>query len=277
MNTLDHSTDKALPLPNFLIIGGVRCATGWMAQCLREHPNVFVAPDETHFFDRHYDRGREWWLETYFAEYTSEKAIGDKTASCLYYPDVPHRIRASLSDVRLICSLRDPIERLYSDYVRKEMYNSSPLLEAVEEHEELVDRSMYSRHLQRFFAVFPRDQILIQIYEDKFTDPVAFIRNIYTFLDVDPAFVPPSAHVRTKPGVRERRNPILLLLYRLLFSRHYTTPLLLRTLYSKLRPDRDRVDIDDDTFEELQRIFQTEIDTLEKMLDRRLDCWRTIV
>ena len=104
-------------LPNFLIIGAVRCATGWISQCLREHPDIFMASDETHFFDENYEKGLDWWEQIYFDTWKSEKAVGEKTANYIFEPSVPARIASFSSDVKLICCLRDPIDRMYSHYV----------------------------------------------------------------------------------------------------------------------------------------------------------------
>ena len=60
-------------LPNFLIIGAARCATGWISQCLREHPDIFVASDETRFFDENYKKGLGWWEQRYFNTWKNNK------------------------------------------------------------------------------------------------------------------------------------------------------------------------------------------------------------
>jgi hypothetical protein len=258
-----------------LIIGGIRCATGWIAQCLREHPEVFVAPDETHFFDRHYEKGVSWWQQSYFGTFGGEDAVVDKTASYLYDPDAPTRIANTLPRVKLICSFRDPIDRMYSDYIRKSIYKESSFAEATTYSSQLVQRSLYYQHLKRYLAVFPRTSILIKIYEDKNAEQANFIQDIYDFLDVNKAFVPPSAYVRTKPGVLERQNKILLLIYRLFFNRHLKSPMIFRKLYSRLRPERDPMDLDPETLERLRHLVRSDILELEAILGRELNLWRS--
>lgn len=48
----------------------------------------------------------------------------------------------------------------------------------------------YFRHLQRFFALFPREQIRIILLEDLEAKPRATLAGLFAFLGVDP---PPAA------------------------------------------------------------------------------------
>jgi hypothetical protein len=44
----------------------------------------------------------------------------------------------------------------------------------------------YATHLQRFFDVFPREQIQVHLYEEYCADERAVVRSIFAFLSVDP-------------------------------------------------------------------------------------------
>ncbi|KAF8793864.1 Heparan sulfate glucosamine like protein [Argiope bruennichi] len=48
-------------LPQALIIGVKKCGTRALLEFLRVHPDVRASGPETHFFDRHYQRGLEWY------------------------------------------------------------------------------------------------------------------------------------------------------------------------------------------------------------------------
>ncbi len=267
-------------LPNFLIIGGARCATGWTSQCLREHPDIFMAQDETHFFDRHYHKGLNWWAQTYFSTsaYRDEKMVGEKTAGYLYDPkDVPQRIIASLSPIKLICNLRDPVERMHSVYQRGVLKGTQKLslVQVATPDSKLVQHGLYFQHIKRFLEVFPQENILIKIYEDKFVDPVSFIQDIYRFLDVDNTFVPPSIDVQTKSGLLESKNKLLKTLSRVLL--HPRGPFFFKSLYSKIRPKHndDLVKINGQALAELAPLFRNDIIKLEKFLGRDLRCWQS--
>lgn len=48
-------------LPQALIIGVKKGGTRALLEYLRLHPDVRAPGPEIHFFDRHYDRGVEWY------------------------------------------------------------------------------------------------------------------------------------------------------------------------------------------------------------------------
>jgi len=48
-------------LPQAIIIGVKKGGTRALLEFLKEHPDVRAPSQEVHFFDRHYDRGLEWY------------------------------------------------------------------------------------------------------------------------------------------------------------------------------------------------------------------------
>lgn len=273
-------------LPNFLIIGAMRCATGWISQCLREHPEIYVARARvgagTRFFSRHYKKGLDWWEQTFYSGYKGEKAVGEKSEDYMSDPKVPQRIATSLPQAKLICCLRDPIERMYSHYImlrtrkRDRIAPGTTFLQAATPDSDLVQRSLYFKQIKRFLEVFPQENLLIKIYEDKDIDPVGFIQDIYEFLDVDSTFVPPSANLQTKMGALERQNKLWSIVSRVLISRK--SPFLFKVVYSKIRPKWNILDdVDQYSLNKLAWLFDTDIAELEKFMSRNLRCWKTKV
>lgn len=262
-------------LPNFLVIGAMRCATGWIRQCLMEHPDIFVARYETHFFDRNYERGVDWWEETHFSEYNGERAIGEKTATYLHDPEVPRRIADIIPEVKLVCCLRDPIDRLCSHYLwwTRARKNTTTFSEAASLESDFVQRSLYFKQLKLFLEEFPRERILIKIYEDKDEDSQAFIRDIYKYVGVDDSFVPPSVDLQTKRGALENVNRFWFSTSRLML--HPRAPLILKKIYTKIRPRWEGQGIDEDTLIDLAHFFKDDILELEEFLNRDLGCWRS--
>lgn len=41
-----------MTLPNLLIIGAQKAGTTWLADNLRQHPDIFLTGKELHFFDK---------------------------------------------------------------------------------------------------------------------------------------------------------------------------------------------------------------------------------
>ena len=58
----------------------------------------------------------------------------------------------------------------------------------------------YSAHLERFFALFPREQIRIILLEDLEAKPKATLSGLFDFLGVDPGFTPDVSKVANPGG-----------------------------------------------------------------------------
>ena len=260
--------------PNFFIIGAQRSATGWISQCLREHPDIYLARDETRYFDKKYEKGMEWWESQYFTENGEYRAIGEKTANYLYDPQVPGRIHEHLPDVKLIVSLRDPVSRFNSAWIMKartrpELRNMS-FAQIIKQEPDLLLRGKYYEQLSRYYKLFHEQNILVLIYEDKYTDESLFIQNIYRFLDVDDEYVPDSLMLQTKTGAWENTRPSLLRITSRLLN--YKSPL--RRLYNYFRPESEPCWLRAEDIDYLVSYYEKDTGMLKSMLGRELDEWQ---
>lgn len=183
-------------LPNFIVIGAPRAGTSWIHKNLRDHPDVFVPQKkELHFFDREYDRGIAYY-EEHFADFRGQRAVGEATPDYLHgsycATDIPALIHKHLPSARLIASLRNPTERAYSRYwnakAKFDHNRSLSFEEKLKDRPEFIREGLYADQLERYYAFFPRDQILVLLYDDLEADPHGFMRSIYSFIGVDPEF-----------------------------------------------------------------------------------------
>jgi hypothetical protein len=89
---------------------------------------------------------------------------------------------------------------VYSHYrheiVRGTLDAATPFRQAVAERPDLVDGSRYATHLERYLSRFPRDQLLVLVYEDSVRDPHGFVAQVFRFLGVDAAHEPQSVGAR---------------------------------------------------------------------------------
>jgi hypothetical protein len=183
-------------LPNFLVIGAPRCGTTWIHTNLLSHPQVFVpAQKEVHFFDRDYEKGIEYY-ESAFAGWRGEPAIGESTPAYLSGAysshDIPSMIKRDLPDARLVVSLRNPVERAYSRYWNSvAMFKKNASLsfeDKLKDRPEFIREGFYADQLARYYEHFPKEQILVLLYDDLVSAPAAFMSAIYSFLGVDASF-----------------------------------------------------------------------------------------
>lgn len=188
--------------PNFLFIGAARCASTWVHECLKAHPDVCVPrrPKELNFFNReaNYQRGLDWY-RAYWEHASDESAIGEVTPTYLCHEPSAQRIHNHYPDIRLIVTLRNPIERTYSAFrghvLAGRISEDMTLAEAdaaltFDNQSSLLEHACYARHLERYFAMFSRHQFLIQLYDDIQPNPATFIQRIYAFLGVDDRITP---------------------------------------------------------------------------------------
>ena len=101
-------------LPDFIAVGPPRTATTWLHEVLQGHVCLPADRKETDFFTRFYDRGLDWYAD-YFRHCEGEIPVGE--LSPMYFASPPGaRGFARSAGCKIICSLRDPVERAYSNY-----------------------------------------------------------------------------------------------------------------------------------------------------------------
>ena len=192
-------------LPNFLIIGAEKAATTWLARCLAEHPSVFVPPEkEIFFFSSRFSRGRGWYA-SHFRDWSGEPRVGEATPVYLGHPDAPERIRATLGEIDLIVSLRHPVDRAYSAYWHNlrqgRLSPGSDFTRCLEADAlEIRSRGEYLPHLLRYLRLFPRERLLVLLYDDIQDEPAQALRRCLEFLHVDPDFRPSTLDMRLNEG-----------------------------------------------------------------------------
>ena len=178
---------------DFIGIGAQKSGTSWAYTCLYEHPEVCIPVKEIHFFSRpRYAEGKEWY-EAHFKKCAEGKLRGEWSTSYLYSEEAPERIHECYPNAKLLAILRNPTHRAYSQYrnaVRSgEIEKSKTFLEYSAEEKSVWDQGLYTKQLNRYFKLFPREQILVLVYEDIKKDPIAFMRRIHEFLGIKPDFV----------------------------------------------------------------------------------------
>jgi len=183
-------------LPNFLVIGAPRSGTSWIHRNLIQHPQVYVPKaKEVHFFDRDYEKGTDYY-ESFFSGWRHESAVGETTPAYIHgvytSRNIPFLIKQHLPNVKLIASLRNPIERAYSRYLhskaRFEKNTSLSFEEKLKDRPEFIQEGFYAEQLEKYYKHFQKDQILVLLYDDLVAAPDDFMREIYNFIGVDPEF-----------------------------------------------------------------------------------------
>ncbi len=197
--------------PTFLIIGAQKAGTTSLLEYLNEHPEVGApATKEVHYFDHHSERPAAWY-RSHFPRRGSCRHSGEATPYYLFHPAAPERVRAALPDVRLIVLLRDPVERAYSHHNHEQVLGFEELgfSDALEreperlageearlradpayrsfshQHHSYVARGLYAAQLERWLALFPREQLLVLASERLFGDPAGTLHEVQRWLGLE--------------------------------------------------------------------------------------------
>src|SRR5687767_13691009 len=133
---------------DFVCIGPQRAGTTWLYECMRNHPCLLVPSSvkETYFFDRHYQRGFDW----YWGHFASRHGAiyGEIAPTYLTSTEAHSRIHGHNANCRILAVLRDPVERAYSLFLheRRKGRVSGSFLEAIRSHPNILEGSRYARH-----------------------------------------------------------------------------------------------------------------------------------
>jgi hypothetical protein len=274
-------------LPNFLVIGAQRAGTTLLHRILEAHPGVFVPyrRKEVHYFDRYFDRGIQWYHGFFPPAGRAQdyKAIGEVTPDYMFEQEVPRRIFDTLPSCRFIVSLRNPVDRAYSAYLRSVRdYNERRSAERFFSADgETLQRGCYSIQLLRYFALFPREAFLVLIYEELITDPTSQLARITEFLDLDRNWDDPSALVSQQVNASfvpqfqagfayARRFGALLTRGDLDWVVRWAKRSGVLKLFGRRRVSKP---LAEPTRRMLQEYYRNEVATLQSLLDRDLHAW----
>jgi len=193
-------------LPTFVIIGAQKSATRWLRSNLGEHPDVFTAGSELHFWNNEYrveKLGIDWYRD-HFDGWSGEPIVGEATPGYMIWRHHPAYVAKRLHEhhpsVRLIALLRNPIDRAQSAMVhhirRKRLPAGSRLLDVVREQRPsesdwfcLVSGGWYASSLQPFLDRFG-DQLLVLFHDQITDDPARPYEAALRHVGADPSFLP---------------------------------------------------------------------------------------
>ncbi len=287
--------------PDFIGVGVQRSGTTFLQYCLQEHPQIGKPLRGLHFFshDANYNEEIQQvavndvnWYEQQFGQYRDKTVVGEFSVTYSfpqYITEVSAKIQEYYPDIKIIIALRNPIERMISEFrrlqERSEISTRLSLDQFINDYPAIVDRGRYGQILNIYLSCFSKEQIHIKIFEDLLYDRrKEYVTSLYEFLNIDPSFWPDGVDNNPNPSRPKKqtlvgklvtltqRNGTQLMQSRLKFLVNWV-----RTTYlwKQVREwNTASTDVTPESRKRLSDIYQYDIKQVEIVMNRDLSFWK---
>jgi hypothetical protein len=300
--------------PNFFVAGAPRCGTTALYTYLREHPAVFLpAIKELHYFAADFPdvhkikfKSDEEYLHMFADADERHIAVGEISPLYIYSSVALERIHAFDEDARIVLIIRNPVDFVQSIHqlnlslLREDEQDLARAWDLQEERRhgrnipdgcrepQLVqygDLGSFGACLERVYAIFPKEQVMVILFDDFAADPKATYERILSFLGVPSdgrtSFPPVNAGFEQKSRLFARLLHPSRSIYRLfmktisLFGVNFMKNVSL--LYGRIEAlnirRTPRETMDPSLRARLNEYFRTDIEKLARLLGRDLSIW----
>lgn len=175
-------------LPDFIVIGAMKCATSTLHTQLAGNGCFMSEPKEPCYFsdDHVFERGPAWYHKL-FEGAREGQLIGESSTHYTKlptYPNTVERMRTMLPDVRLVYVIRDPLDRIVSQYIHEwtERQLDCSLSDAIRQTPRLVDYSRYAMQLRAYFDAFGHDRVQVVFFERLRSHPQEQLERVARFI-----------------------------------------------------------------------------------------------
>lgn len=218
--------------PNLFVIGAAKSGTTSLHEYLDGHPQIFMSPlKEPGFFspDAPPPRKRYAYTDsldhylTLFDEARDELLVGESSTYYLFSRKAPSLVHEFEPRSKIVAMLRNPVDMARSMHGHRFAHGNEPLDEfaaaldadsaedrggperrsVIEREGTYLERARYGDQLERWLAVFPREQVRVIVFEDFIASPVDEFQKLLEFLGVEPSYRPSDFGAR---NARHRIN-----------------------------------------------------------------------
>lgn len=287
--------------PNLFLVGAMRAGTTALTEALSAHPDIHMSDfKEPAFFADPVELAKDSRIVseagfagdverylTLFQNAGNVTYLGESSTHYTKLPritDVAKRMIQMSPDARIIYLVRDPVERTLSHYryaVRTKEENRSCLV-AVQSEPIYCAVSDYARQIEPFLDLFGPEQVFVAVLEELATDPASGLVPMLTWLELPiPDQDLPFRRRNSIGGVSRTRGPDLL--HRIgrtssyqRMARHMVSERLRTAVRTRLHEPVHRDEVrHPSVLEYLQAVHEPQIETLESLLGRSFELWKT--
>ena len=211
--------DRRMVLPNFIVVGAPRCATTTLHYFLAKHhqvattqikePNFFLfGPGGVPSIDepsiiRKSVRSQTAYEELFGHPSSTQTAAGEASPLYLYVREAAERILALCGAIRIVCVVRDPVERAWSHFLYAlpelaaadgtgafarlcdDEIRGGPEYTPYQTPTHLLRLGRYGEQVTRYQELFGAEQVKVFVLEELERDPASAGDELCDFLGID--------------------------------------------------------------------------------------------
>ena len=284
---------------HFVGVGVGKSGTTWLADKLRQHPQVFIPPiKEIKYFNKFhnlYDQNENvrhgkslQWYHSFFTKADKGHICGEISPAYLRNENCAKDIYKYNPAIKILVILRDPVHRSFSNYLsgcQWGILQNYTFASAIEKYPNLIKNSLYSGQLKRYFDIYPKEQIKVMFYSDLRQNCFRFYQEVLLFLGIKEWY---PDHLETKSN--EPKEVRLKLLSRGIASANFyinnypklrVLKKISRTIgFSALlsgineKDFKEKPRLDKEIEVKLRAYFREDIEKLEVLLSKDLSSWK---
>jgi hypothetical protein len=184
-----------MTLPDVIGVGPPRTGSTWLYNALRDAVDMPDGVKEPQFFSTFYDQGIDWYAR-HFRNATGARTVAEISPPYFFHPLAPQRIKAHIPNCKIVATMRNPVDRIYSAYKLMRHYGwvrRGTLEEVLQSRPDLGGGNRYAAHLKVWFDLFGRENVMVTMYDELRDDQRAYLDRVCDFMSVPRVVLSPRA------------------------------------------------------------------------------------
>jgi len=240
-------------------------------------------PKEPNFFsdEKNWARGTAWY-EALFSTMPTQDLKGESSTHYTKlptYPDCAQRVHDALPDAKLIYVMRDPVERIVSQYIHEwsmhTIVDGCSIDEAIHRYPILIEYSKYAYQLEPYIERFGSRSILPVFFERMTAMPQDELKRVVKHIGHAGAFTWEDTAAKNVSSQRQRRSPVLNSVLENRFIQVVRRTLMPESLRAKIRSRwamKERPELSPESLRYLYAQLDPDLQQLGQMLGIELSC-----
>jgi len=173
-------------------LGVNKCGTSWLYHMLEAHAEIHLLQRDTHFFSKEseYEKGLDFYRKQLVFSNSGQSLALEMSNDYLSSTKAIDRIKQHFPAAKLICCLRNPIDRAYSHYLQDLKIGATldtNFESALRKNPRFIERGFYAEGLRYLFSQFPKEQVKVLFFDDIVAAPEQLLKDLWNFLDIESA------------------------------------------------------------------------------------------